>query len=193
MILDQKAFFFLLFLGKWFWQAWKACFQFSLLLLLTASSKILLFLLCKGIEDPLLTEDISYCLHFPQAKVCAHVIFPGTPFQCDCSHSWCLCVVCIFLNVLCQNTPSTDVARARGRMILQPPCSAAQLHCILSLRGQRVPFQSHCGQIYTYPSTLSSYLVLSLPLSFRHSCLPQCPNYPQRDRRVRFVLFAFIS
>lgn len=137
------------------------------------------------------------CLHFPQAKVCTAVIFPNTPFQCDCFHSRCLsatqslCVVSIFLNVLCQNTPSTGMARARERM-LQPPCSAARLFCILSLRGQRILFQSHRGQIHTYASTLSSYLALSLPVSFRHSCLPWCPNYPQRDRKVRFVLFVFI-
>lgn len=102
-----------------------------------------------------------------------------------------LCVVSIFLSVLCQNTPSTAMARARGRVVLQPPCSAAQPLCILSLRGQRVLFQSHCGQIYTHPSTLSSYLVLSLPVSFRHSCLPQCPNCPQRDSKVRFVLVLY--
>lgn len=53
------------------------------------------------------------------------------------------------------------MARARGRIVLQSPCSAAQLLCIHSLRHQRVLCQSHHDQISKplYP------VILACPLT----------------------------
>lgn len=67
------------------------------------------------------------------------------------------------LSKFCPKTPSTDLARPRGRVVLQPPCSAAQLLWILSLRGQRILFQSHRGQIYIY--IIQYFVILPCPLT----------------------------
>lgn len=123
----------------------------------------------------------SVHLSFSQAHLSSVTVFSADVSPCGQHLSKCMCL----------NTPSIDTARARGRVVLQPPCSAAQLLCIRSLRGQRVLFQSHCGQIY-----ISQYsVILPCPLTSRFlpaQLPPMVPKLPQREGKVRFVWFGFI-